>query len=47
AASALACTGDGAQSSIPARDEVEAFLAAAPAADAGRVAALRARCGLA
>lgn len=47
AASALACTGDGAQSSIPARDEVEAFLAAAPAVDAGRVAALRARCDLA
>lgn len=46
AASALACTALGAQSSIPARDEVLSLLARAPVDDAVARAALAQRCGL-
>lgn len=46
AASALACTRLGAQSSVPARADVEAFLRAAPVAPAQAHEALAAYCGL-
>ncbi|WP_296510750.1 ribokinase [Rhodoferax sp.] len=46
AASALACTRWGAQSSIPDTAEVNAFVATAPATDTAAQAALRAFCGL-
>jgi ribokinase len=47
AAAALACTRMGAQSSIPQRSEVDAFLTRQPRIDSGRQAALRAYCGFA
>ncbi len=47
AAAALACTRMGAQSSIPARAAVDAFLAQQPATDPAQIGALRAYCGLA
>lgn len=47
AASALACTALGAQSSIPSRDEVLSLLARVPGDDAAARAALAQRCGLA
>ena len=46
AASALACTRPGAQSSIPDRTEVTEFLAIHPATGVNDVAALRSYCGL-
>lgn len=47
AASALACTRLGAQQSIPARADVEAFLHSMPAADEDLCVALRKYCGIA
>ena len=47
AAAALACTRMGAQSSIPQRSEVDAFLAQRPVIDSSRQSALRAFCGFA
>ena len=47
AAAALACTRMGAQSSIPQRSEVDAFLAQQPRNDSSRQSALRAFCGFA
>jgi ribokinase len=47
AASALACTRLGAQSSIPTRAQVEDFLRAAPPPSPGAYAALAAYCGMA
>lgn len=46
AAGALACTRLGAQQSIPARDEVEAFLRGMPGTDQAQNTALRRYCGL-
>ena len=45
AAAALACTKMGAQTSIPQRSEVDAFLAEQPPGDGSRQSALRALCG--
>ena len=47
AAAALACTKMGAQSSIPHRSEVDAFLVQQPPTDSNRRSALRALCGFA